>query len=158
MAHKKVLGILVIVLFIVTGPTFAGTVNEQQVIEIVTKTSSDISENAKGTFEKIINGEHPYRNKDNEAFYVFVYDSGVIIVAHPKKTLVGKCYKGKPDVKGKKFRDEIVKSALENKTGWVEYFYTKPGEKGIHKKKTYYKFTTGSDGGKYVVCCGMYAD
>ena len=158
MIKKRLLSFCVCVVFVLTGVAFAGTVTEQKVMDLVDKTSSDISSNQTGTFSKIVNGEHPYKDKDNNAFYVFVYDNEVKIVAHPKKTLVGRSYKGKPDVKGKNFRDDIVEGALKNNTGWVTYSYTKPGEKGIHKKKTYYKLTVGSDGNKYVVCSGMYAD
>lgn len=158
MKRKWLVIFVVVVCFIFAGMSFAFAVTEQDVIDLVNKTSDDISTDVQETFEKIINGEHPYKNKDDKAFYVFVYDTQVVIVAHPKKALVGRSYKGKPDVRGKKFRDEIVEGALSNTSGWVDYSYQKPGEKGIHKKKTYYKLVSGSDGNKYVVCSGMYAD
>jgi len=148
----------VVVCFIFAGGSLAFAVTEEDVINVVTSTSNDIAADVQGTFAKIINGEHPYKNKDDKAFYVFVYDTQVAIVAHPKKDLVGRSYKGKPDVRGKKFRDEIVEGALSDTTGWVTYSYQKPGEKGIHKKKTYYNLVSGSDGKRYVVCSGMYAD
>lgn len=157
---KKILGpiwILVVCQFFVAGTVLAG-ITEGDVMDLVNQTSSGIAADAGGVLKKIVNAEHPYQNKDNKALYVFVYDTDVKIVAHPKKTLVGKSYKGKPDVRGKKFRDEIVEGALKNKTGWVTYAYTKPGETGIHHKKTYYMRGTGSDGKTYIVCSGMYAD
>nr|WP_319492623.1 cache domain-containing protein [uncultured Desulfobacter sp.] len=135
---------------------FAADITKEQVVSLVEKTCEDIKADAKGTFEKITNAESPYTNAQNPAFYVFVYDTEVVIVAHPKKNLIGRSYKGKPDVKGKKFRDDIVKGALEKGTGWVDYFYKKPEEKGIHQKTTYYKLVTGSDGNKYVVASGKY--
>ena len=135
----------------------AGTpVTKKMVVKLVEKVSQEITKDAPGTFAKIIKAEHPYKNKDNPALYVFVYDTDVKIVAHPKKVLVGKSYKGKPDVKGKKFRDDIVKTGIKSGTGWVDYSYQKPGEKGIHAKTTYLKLVKGSDGNKYVVCAGMY--
>ena len=91
------------------------------------------------------------------ALYVFVYDTDVKMLAHPvKPTLVGRSYKGKPDAKGKKFRDIIVENA-KNGGGWVDYVYQKPGASGLHKKKVFSKLA--ENGGKqYVVACGMYAN
>lgn len=139
------------------GLTLAAVV-EADCTGLVEFTAANLAKDAPGTIAAIIKGEHPYKNKDNAAMYVFVYDTDVTIVAHPKATLVGKSYKGKPDVRGKKFRDDIVQGALANKTGWVTYSYTKPDDKGIHSKKTYYQLCEGSDGQIYVVCSGMYAE
>ena len=53
--------------------------------------------------------------------YVFVYDENVTMLAHPvKPTLVGKNFKGKPDIQGKAFRDEIVENALTRAGVWEE--------------------------------------
>jgi signal transduction histidine kinase len=78
------------------------------------------------------------------------------MIAHPRAELVGKSMKGKPDIKGKKFRDEIVERALKGETGWEDYLYQKPGETGIHPKTTYFSKAVGSDGVVYIVCSGMY--
>jgi polar amino acid transport system substrate-binding protein len=64
----------------------------------------------------------------------------------------------KVDVSGKKFRDDIVTGAIKNKTGWVDYVYTNPAESGLYYKTTYYKLTRGSDGKRYIVCCGKYKE
>lgn len=128
----------------------------QDVIALVEHTGADIERDAPATLEKITAAEHPYQNKDDTSLYVFVYDTDVTIVAHPKKTLVGRNFKGKPDLRGKMFRDDIVRGALAAGTGWVEYAYQKPGEKGLYNKSTYYKMITGSDGKQYVVCAGVY--
>jgi hypothetical protein len=66
--------------------------------------------------------------------------------------------KGKPDLKGKRFRDEIVEKARAETKGWVDYLYQKPGETGIFEKTTYFQMAKGSDGASYVVCCGKYRD
>lgn len=87
--------------------------------------------------------------------YAFVYDTEVNIIAHPANPkLIGNNYKGKPDMRGKKFRDEIVQKALDG-GGWTEYVYQKPGSIGIFKKKVYSK-TAEKDGKKYIVAVGMY--
>jgi len=136
----------------------AEVVADDVVVALVDKTAAEIEKNAPGTFEKISAGAHPYKDKDRPDHYVFVYDTDVNMVAHPDKNLVGKNVKGKPDPKGKKFRDEIVEGAQKSKTGWVTYVYKKPDAAGLFDKKSYFKLATGSDGKKYVVTCGKYLE
>lgn len=111
--------------------------------------------NPQQIFDKIIAGEHPYKDKDDASFYVFVYDDKVTMLAHPTKKLVGENMKGKPDVRGKMFRDKIVEGALADGTGWVKYTYQKPGESVDLRKKAYYQLCPNA-GKKFVVVSGMY--
>ena len=132
------------------------SITEEQVVALVGQTCSDLGRDAGVTIARIKQGAAPYKSAANPALYVFVYDPEVVMVAHPRGDLVGKSVKGRPDVKGKKFRDEMVERALKGETGWVDYLYQKPGETGIHPKTTYFAKATGSDGRTYVVCAGMY--
>lgn len=131
-------------------------ITREQVVAIVDMAAEAIAADAPGTFVKITSSEHPFVDQQNPALYVFVYDTDVNMMAHPNKSLPGRNYKGKPDVRGKAFRDEIVSGAVANGTGWVDYAYQKPGEAGIFDKTTYYRLTKGSDGKDYVVTSGMY--
>lgn len=134
-------------------------VKDEQIIQLVNFTSSCIESDAPGTFKRISAGEHPFKDKDNPAIYVFVYDTDINIVSHADNpNLVGMNFMGKVDVSGKKFRDEIVSGAIKNRSGWVDYIYTNPAESGLYYKTTYYKLTRGSDGKLYVVCCGKYKE
>ena len=65
--------------------------------------------------------------------------------------LVGRNFKGKTDVNGKAFRDEIVAKAQQNGSGWEDYVYTNPGESGLYYKTTYFMLVKGSDGKTQVV-------
>lgn len=130
----------------------------EEVIAIVDMAVEAMKKDAPGTIEKINASADPFINKDNPALYVFVYDKEVNMIAHPNKGLVGKNFKGKPDVKGKKFRDEIVDGAIANGKGWVDYAYQKPGATGIFDKTAYYQMVTASDGKEYVVISGKYKD
>ncbi|MCP4572244.1 MAG: hypothetical protein GY838_07810 [bacterium] len=154
-SHRLASAVLAILL---AGTAVAGIMEEDGVVDLVDKTTTDLETDVASTFDLINRGDHPYQNKYDKAHYVFVYDTEVTIVAHPKQILVGKCYKGKTDVRGKKFQDDIVAGALADSTGWITYSYTKPGDKGIHAKKTYFRLSKGSDGVTYVVCSGMYID
>lgn len=131
-------------------------ITKDQVIALVGLASEAIAKDAPSTIAKINQGQAPFKDSANPTLYVWVYDPDVVMVAHPRADLVGKSVKGKPDVKGKKFRDEIVTRGLAEGSGWVDYMYQKPGESGIHGKTTYFSKTTGSDGKVYVVCSGMY--
>lgn len=161
---KKALFKIVTLCVLFSTLFFYGVVAEEkdstseEVIAIVDMAVEAMKADAAATIEKINASEHPFINKDNPALYVFVYDKEVNMIAHPNKGLVGKNFKGKPDVKGKKFRDEIVEGAIANGKGWVDYAYQKPGETGIFDKTAYYQLMTGSDSKEYVVISGKYKD
>ncbi|MBN1762492.1 MAG: transporter substrate-binding domain-containing protein [Methanomicrobia archaeon] len=132
-------------------------ISDEAVIRLVNLTAVAIASDAPGTFQKISAGEHPYKDGTNPALYVFVYDTNVTMVAHAANIrLVGENYRGKTDVSGKPFRDEIVAGALANGTGWVDYIYINPAETDLYYKKTYYQLVRGSDAREYVVCGGTY--
>ncbi len=132
-------------------------ITDKMVTNLVNQTSDDITADAGGTLAKINNSENPYRDANIPALYTFVYDTTLTVVAHATNSLiVGATLKGKPDVSGKLFRDEILAGALTNGSGWVDYIYTKPDESGLYYKTTYYKLTTGSNGELYIVCAGKY--
>ncbi len=133
-------------------------ITKEEVLASVEMTAEAMKKDAPGTIAKINASEHPFVNKDNPSLYVFIYDGEVNMIAHPKSSLVGKNFKGKPDVKGKKFRDEIVSGAAANQSGWVDYSYQKPGEKGIFDKTAYYMSVKASDGKDYILVCGMYKE
>jgi polar amino acid transport system substrate-binding protein len=134
-------------------------ITNEQVMQMVDRTATDLARGAFGTISKVNAGEHPYRDKDNAAFYVFMYDTGVTMTAHGNNIkMVGKNFKGKTDVNGKAFRDEIVDKALQNGSGWVDYIYTNPGESGLYYKTTYFMLAKGSDGKTYIVCSGKFKD
>ena len=131
--------------------------SDEQVKALVNTTAAAIEKNATDAFRRISAGESPYRDPVNPALYAFVYDTNVTMVAHADNIrLVGVNYKGKTDVAGKPFREEIVAGALKNGTGWVDYIYINPVETGLYYKTTYYRLTRGSDGNSYVVCSGNF--
>lgn len=130
---------------------------DEAVMALVNTTAQAIGTNAPDTFLRINAGEAPYRDPENPALYVFVYDANATMVAHADNIqLVGINYRGKTDVTGRPFRDEIVAGALKNGTGWVDYVYLNPVQQNLYSKTTYYRLTRGSDGASYVVCSGNF--
>jgi len=135
----------------------SSSLQEQEVIRLVDQAVQLFKSEGTDALKKIGDPSGSYYIQ-SKLLYVFVYDKNCVIKAHPfKPSLVGRSYLGKPDVRGKKFRDDIVNQAIENGSGWTEYSYQKPGVAGIFKKKVFGKrVTVGSD--VFIVCCGMYID
>lgn len=133
------------------------TFTDDAVVKLVNTTAAAVEKNASNTFRRINAGEAPYRDAKDPALYTFVYDKNLTIVAHADNIqLVGMNFKGKTDVTGKLFRDEILEGALKNGTGWVDYVYMHPVQTNLYYKTTYYQLTNGSDGKSYIVCSGNY--
>lgn len=128
-------------------------VSENDVISLVNKAGEKVVKECENGLKAIGKKNGDFHKG---SLYVFAYDENVVMMAHPiKPHLVGRSYKGKPDVKGKKFRDEIVFKAL-NGGGWTTYTYQKPKTKGLHDKKSYSKLAE-CNGKKYILAAGMYA-
>ena len=156
---KKIIGTTLAV-FLLTYSVFVSSAQtSEQVIALVKETVSAIAENADETFSKINKAEHPFKNKDNPALYVFVFDTDLNVVAHAVKAkAVGKNVRGKPDSKGKKFRDEILEKAQKDGSGWVDYYFLNPKTKQEEHKNSYFELVAGSDGKEYIVGSGKYFD
>jgi len=130
---------------------------DAEVVSLVNTTAAAIEKDAPDAFRRINAQEPPFRDSKNSALYAFVYDTNVTIVANADNIqFVGVSYRGKTDVSGKAFRDNIVAGALANGTGWEEYIYINPVETGLYYRATYYRLTRGSDGHLYIVCSGNY--
>ena len=89
--------------------------------------------------------------KEFAPLYVFAYDTNYKMVAHFKTKLIGRNYENLPDVKGKKFRKEIVDTAIKNGEGWVDYWYKNPASGKLAEKTTYAKKV-----GDIILSCGVY--
>ena len=133
------------------------TFTDDEAVVLVNTTSAAIEKSAPDTFRRINAGEAPYQDPEEPALYTFVYDENMTVVAHANNIwLVGLNFKGKTDVTGKQYRDEILAGALENGTGWVDYVYIHPVQTNLYYKTTYYRLTQGSDGKSYIVCSGNF--
>ena len=129
----------------------------EEVIGLVKETRAALEQDAEQTIDSILFAEHPYKNENNPSLYVFVLDTNLTVAAHPiMPHIVGVNLKGKPDVKGKMFREEMLKKALSDGSGWVDYHYMNPQSQKITQKMSYFELANGSYGVKYSVGCGKY--
>ncbi|OHE73120.1 MAG: hypothetical protein A2Y14_00615 [Verrucomicrobia bacterium GWF2_51_19] len=128
-------------------------------IKMVQTLAAHIAKDAPGAFKAVDSKDPAYCNKDNPEFYAFAYDITGTVVCHPHNPkLIGTNYVDRPDPTGKLFRKEILQIANDpaKGKGWVDYTYTKPGDKKLHKKNTYFERVKGSDGKDYIPACGIY--
>jgi polar amino acid transport system substrate-binding protein len=133
------------------------TITDAEVMNLVNTTAAAIAQNTTDTFRRINAEEAPYRDSVNPALYVFVFDTNTTIVAQADNVRqVGVNFRGKTDVTGKAFRDEIVSGALRNGSGWVDYVFSSPTETGLYYKTSYYRAATGSDNQVYIIGSGIY--
>jgi polar amino acid transport system substrate-binding protein len=132
---------------------------KEDVVKLTEQTAADIGKDAAGTIALINTGASPYLSAQNRALYVYVFDKYVTEVANADNAaVIGRNFKGVPDMAGKLFRDAIVDNALKNGSGWEDYVFTLPGKIGLFYKTAYYKLVTGSDGKQYIVCAGRYKE
>jgi polar amino acid transport system substrate-binding protein len=153
---KNLFYFAVSLLFLTVSVAFVTAQTNEEVTALVEQTSEDISKNLYQTLAKINKGEHPYKNLDNPSLYAFVLDTDLNLIAHFKTAIVGRNMKGKPDVKGKLYRDEFLAVAKKDGSGWVDYYFENPASKEIEHKNTFVKLVKGSDGKDYLVCSGTY--
>jgi signal transduction histidine kinase len=131
------------------------TVTEKEVMDLVNAAVQLIKTEGMAAIDKIGDPSGKFYIP-SKSLYIFVYDQDCVIKAHPfKPTLVGRSYKGKPDVRGKKFRDEIVQKAMTDGSGWTVYSYVQPNTPGIFQKKVFGKHVVVGKN-NFIVCCGMY--
>ena len=143
----------------VTTSLTATAATTEEVTALVELTAKAMEKNALQTLARINRAEHPYMDKDNAALYIFVFDPDLTLVAHAVKTkLIGLNMRGKPDVKGKKFRDEFLTVTRQSGSGWVDYYFDNPKSKKVEHKTSFVKLVKGSDGKEYIIGCGKYYD
>lgn len=135
--------------------SFAQTTD--QVTTLVQQTKTAVEQNALQAFARINRAEDPYQDANNPSLYVFVLDTDLTVIAHPLRTgTIGTSLKGKPDAKGKLFRDEILEIALKDGNGWVDYHFVNPKTGELAHKISYFELVRGSDGKDYIIGSGKY--
>jgi len=156
-ATKYLAGVITGLALVTATAVASAAQTTEQVVALVKKTHAAIEENAPDTLARINRAEHPYKDKNNPSLYIFVFDTDLNVAAHAiKAKVVGKNVKGKPDIKGKMYRDEMLAVSRKDGKGWVDYYFENPKSKKIEHKTTYFELAKGSDGKEYIVGSGKY--
>ena len=121
--------------------------------DVVDRAASLVAEKGVGAFGQLRDKNGPYRFMDT---YVFVDDpAGVEIVNPAQPSLEGKNLIDLTDAKGKYVSREYIDLALKSGSGWVDYFWYRPGSNDIAQKHSYVRKVM--HGGKtYIVGAGLY--
>jgi len=83
--------------------------------------------------------------------YIYVLDLNGKMLAHPKIDLVGKDFMVFKDADGKTFAVDIVKTAKEKGSGWVDYKWENPTTKAVDPKTVYFEVVDD-----VIICSGAY--
>jgi signal transduction histidine kinase len=90
--------------------------------------------------------------------YLFAYDSKLNVLLNPAfPEREGKSMAGQKDSKGKLFHDEFLKVVKTKGSGWVDYWFPKPGQTEMSQKWSYVK-AIKAEGGTGVIGAGFYPE
>ncbi|MGC8494352.1 MAG: methyl-accepting chemotaxis protein [Syntrophobacteraceae bacterium] len=97
----------------------------------------------------------PFCSGDEWYIYIGTTRGKVTLLAHPfqPEKLVGPDLSQLEDIKGRKFFNDLMATALEQGAGWVNYWWPKPGEATSSLKSTYLEKVPGEDA---YIACGIY--
>jgi hypothetical protein len=88
--------------------------------------------------------------------YIWIHDMAGVMRMHPiKYKMNGQSLVDFKDSNGKRFFNEMNKTAKEKGSGWVDYMWPKPGVKESSQKVSYVKLCN-VQGEDFVVGCGVY--
>jgi signal transduction histidine kinase len=151
MKKVVVLAVVMAMLLSCVGAALASEADDAQALvkkAIAMVKEKGVDETVKATADK--NG--PFVKGD---LYVFAVDmTKLTLLSHPMNpALVGKDQSGMKDVKGKMFFIEFVNLAKGAGSGWVDYYWPKPGDKTPVLKSTYVEKAPGAD---VFFGCGIY--
>lgn len=92
----------------------------------------------------------------DESNYFWINDTDTVVLAHPfAPQLIGKNSENLKDANGKKFVIELVKEAIDNGEGFVEYYWPKPEQDEPAEKISYVKYY---EPWGWIVGSGVYVD
>jgi signal transduction histidine kinase len=102
---------------------------------------------------KALNSQNVLTDKE---IYVFALTIDNTVVAHPyKPSLVGANLNDETDANGKYYAREFTSVVMTKGSGWVQYWWRRPGEKKPRLKRTYVVRVPGRD---LYIGIGYYSD
>jgi cytochrome c len=128
----------------------------KQIVALVNSAAALIESKGKDAFAE-------FKKKDSKWYsgktYVFVdYINGTVLVNPPSPEIEGKNLIDMKDAKGKPLLREFIKTANTKGSGWVDYWWPKPGESKPSKKMSYIKKAKMPNGEMVIVGAGIYSE
>ncbi len=120
---------------------------------VVNRASAVIASEGRAGFVKLRDKAGPFLFMDT---YVFVYTpDGVEVVNPGQPSMEGTNIIDLKDVNGKDVSRQVITTAMQNGSGWTEYYWYKPGDNTPTRKLTFVrKVQAGQD--TYIVGSGFY--
>ncbi|HEX9444482.1 MAG TPA: cache domain-containing protein [Candidatus Binatia bacterium] len=162
MTRKTVFGGAAILLGVVCLFSFPGfsaappqSEEAKQIVALVGKAAALIESKGKSAFAELKKD----KKWNNGATYVFVDDmNGNVLVNPPSPEIEGKNLIDWKDAKGKAIVSEFIQTAKTKGSGWVDYWWPKPGQDKPSKKMSYIKQAKMPNGEMVVVGAGIYVE
>ncbi|MFP3868244.1 MAG: cache domain-containing protein [Desulfobacteraceae bacterium] len=86
-----------------------------------------------------------------EDLYIYVLDANGKMVAHINPDLMGKDFLTVKDADGKVFANDILATAKDKGSGWVDYKWPHPQTKEVEPKTVYFEMVED-----VIICSGAY--
>lgn len=151
---KNVVAGMIMVALIVLGFYYvadAATPKEAQ--ELLERASSYLNVNGHEKEKALAEISNPTGQFVNGDLYVFVLNfNGVNLADGGNPGFVGANHSGLKDTNGKYFIKEMIETAKNKGSGWVDYTWLNPDTKKIQPKITYVKRIKGMDA---LIGCGV---
>ena len=155
---KQIAGLLVLVITAGAPPALAqqsppASAQAKQVQALVEKAAALVNEKGKAAFAE-------FRQPDSEWFhgttYLFAYDMQANVLLNPAfPEREGTNVTGGKDARGKLLHQAIIETAESKGSGWVDYWFPKPGQKEPSQKWTYVQ-KVNIDGVPGLIASGFY--
>jgi methyl-accepting chemotaxis protein len=148
------------VVYLFSFPGFSAeqpqTEEAKQIVALVNSAAALIESKGKNAFAE-------FKKKDSKWYkgktYVFVDDmNGTALVNPPAPEIEGKHLIDMKDAKGKPLIREFIKIAKTKGSGWVDYWWPKPGDDKPSKKLSYIKAAKLPTGEMVIVGAGIYVE
>jgi len=135
---------------------FSQSKEAKQIVALVDRAAALIESKGTDAFPE-------FRKKDSKWYkgknYVFVNGvNGTALVNPPKPEIEGKNLIDMKDARGKAFMREFMETAKTKGSGWVDYWWPKPGEDKPSKKMSYIKKAKMPNGEMVIVGAGIYVE
>lgn len=123
--------------------------------DVVDRAATLVAAKGRAAFAELRDRTGPFRFMDT---YVFVdAPDGVELVNGAQPSMEGRNVTGLTDTKGKRVADEYIALAMKEGSGWVDYYWFKPGDNGETLKQTYVRKVQFGDE-VYIVGAGLYVE
>ena len=141
--------------YLIGSGVYKMQMNKMFIEDVVDRAAELVAANGKEAFPILRDKNGPFVFMDT---YVFVDDiNGVELVNPAQPGLEGKSLIELTDINGKFVARDYIEMAMKNGSGWMDYFWYRPGENTPAYKLTYVK-KVDFGGQTFIVGAGLYMD